>query len=1063
MTKKILILLWFGIWSGMLQAQNSTSLIGKVISQEDGIPLPGALITLNTDQHMVLTDEDGGFRIDAAPGGYSLRVSYLGMKPYEISITLPYSEELLIQMESDQRNLEEVTVMSTGYQELPAERVTGSFVSLDRKLINRKVSTNLIDRLEDITPGLIFNRGPSVGNNQISIRGRSTLFANTDPLIIVDNFPYDGPLESINPNDVEHISVLKDAAAASIWGARAGNGVIVISTKSGLKSSAPKVSLNSNVNIIQATDLFHVPQMNMGDFVDIEKSLFENNFYRSTESNPNRQALPPVVETLISLRDGKITEEEASSRIQNYKNADLRTDLSQLYYRPQVNQQHSISVAGGGPASTYQFGLGFDKNLHSINGNDDDRWTIQAKNSWDLIDRKLTWSVGAYISKAQTNTRTQLPQNSPYSSLVDPSGIPLPIFTNLSQRFIESVQGQGLLDWYNVPVNEIGLLDYKNERFDGRFQTSLNLKIIEGLSADISYQYWTGRTRNRERNPSQSYFVRDLVNRYSQLDENGLIRQVIPSGDILDFAESYSFSHTLRGLLKYQKNWKGQHSLNVLAGTEVRDLKSESNAIRYYGYNDALATSAILDYLNRYPSFYNPSSMQTIDAGTSHSGLTDRFLSFYSNLGYTYRDKWDLTLSIRKDQSNFFGVNSNKRGVPLWSAGLGWTLSQEKFMSFLGNAYLKWKTSYGYSGNLDKSLSGLMTASYFNQPSSRFVPNIPGAQIVNPPNPNLSWEKVGIWNTGFDFESGNGKYTANLEFYKKRGMDLIGEYEVDPASGFFTITGNNAETQTNGIDLILGANWLKGLVGWRTDFFYSKVKDQVVKVDVTQTAGGLLNSFYQATPIPVVDNPLFGVYSYDWSGLNPDTGDPVGILDGEPSEDYLAIINSATPENLKFHGSARPTDFGALRNTFTWKGLSLSLNISYRFGYYYRRTSIDYFSLLRGQIGHGDYDKRWLEPGDELTTQIPSLPANANVLRNLYYSNSSILVERGDHIRLQDIRLGYSFDKSANPWLPFESAELYGYANNLGIIWKASKDDLDPDFQYSSPLRSMAFGLRINF
>ncbi|MBB6328269.1 TonB-linked SusC/RagA family outer membrane protein [Algoriphagus iocasae] len=1063
MTKKLLVLLWFGIWSGMLQAQTSTSFSGKVISMEEGIPLPGALITLNKDEHIVLADEEGDFTIEVMPGDYALKVSYLGMKPYELSISLPYAGELLIKMESDQRNLEEVTVMSTGYQELPAERVTGSFVSLDRKLINRKVSTDLIDRLEDITPGLIFNRGPSVGNNQISIRGRSTLFANTEPLIIVDNFPYDGPLESINPNDVEHISVLKDAAAASIWGARAGNGVIVISTKSGIKSSAPKVSLNSNVNIIQTSDLFYVPQMNMGDFVDIERSLFENNFYRGTELNPNRQALPPVVETLISLRDGEITDEEANNRIQDYKNADLREDIARYYYRPQINQQHSLSVAGGGPASTYQVGLGFDKNLHSIEGNDDDRWTIQAKNSWDLVDKRLTWSVGAYISKAQLNTRTQIPQNSPYSSLVDPSGNPLPIFTNLSQRYVDSIQEQGLLDWYNKPLNEIGMLDYKNERLDGRFQTALNLKIIEGLSADISYQYWTGRTRNRERNPSQSYFVRDLVNRYSQLDENGGILQIIPTGDIIDFSDTYSFSHTLRGMLKYQKNWDNKHRLNVLAGTEVRDLKSESNSVRYYGYNDNLATSAILDYLNRYPYFYNPSSMQPIDAGTSHSGLTDRFLSFYSNMGYTYRDKLDLTLSIRKDQSNFFGVNSNKRGVPLWSAGLGWTLSQENFMSFLGNAYLKWKASYGYSGNLDKSLSGLMTASYFNQPSSRFVPNIPGAQIVNPPNPNLSWEKVGIWNTGFDFESGNGQYTASLEFYKKRGTDLIGEYEVDPASGFFTIMGNNAETRTDGIDLVLGANWLKGSVGWRTDFYYSRVKDQVVKVDVSQTAGGLLNSFYQSTPIPVVDNPLFGVYSYEWDGLNPDTGDPVGILNGEASEDYLAIINSATPENLKFHGSARPTDFGALRNTFTWKGLSLSLNISYRFGYYYRRRSIDYFSLLRGQIGHGDYEKRWQQPGDEERTQIPSLPENSNVLRNLYYSNSAILVERGDHIRLQDIRLGYNFDKSTNPWLPFESAEIYAYANNLGIIWKASKDDLDPDFQNAAPQRSIAFGLRINF
>ncbi len=1048
----------------MLWAQSSSLLQGKITSSEDGTPLPGALITLDTDRHIAIADEEGNFALEAPAGDYRLKVTYLGMKPYEMEISMPYDKDLLISLESDQRSLQEVTVMSTGYQDLPAERVTGSFVSLDQKLVSRRVSTNLIDRLEDVTPGLIFNRGPSVGNNQLSIRGRSTLFANTEPLIIVDNFPYDGPLESINPNDVESISVLKVAAAASIWGARAGNGVIVINTRSGRKSTAPRVSLNSNVNLVQSPDLFYVPQMNMGDFVDIERQLFESNFYRGSELNPNRAALSPAVETLISLRDGMITAAEANSRLEGFKNADLRTDLQNYFYRPRVNQQHSLSVAGGGESSTYQFAIGFDKNLQSVVGNDDDRWTIQAKNSWDLIENRLSWNVGAYLSKAQSKTRTQVPQNSPYASLADEAGNPLPIFTNLSRRYVESVEGEaGLLDWFNIPLNEIGMLDYTNERLDGRFQTGLNLKVIEGLTADISYQYWTNRNRNRERNPAQSYFVRNLVNRYTQVDENGGLQRAIPNGDILDFSESYAYSHTLRGMLRYQKNWKGIHRLSILAGTEVRDLKSESNATRYYGYNDALGTSAVVDYLTRFPAYFNPASQQTIDPGTSHSGLTDRFISYYSNAGYTYRNKLDLTLSIRKDQSNFFGVNANQRGVPLWSTGLGWTLSEELFMSFLAGAYVKWKASYGYSGNLDKSLSGRMTASYFNQPSSRFLPNIPGAQINNPPNPDLRWERVGIWNTGFDFESASGKYSGSLEIYRKRGTDLIGEYEVDPASGFFSITGNYAETRTDGLDLILGANWLNGSLGWKTDLFYSKVKDQVTRIDVTQTAGGLLNSFYQATPIPVEGNPLFSVYSYDWGGLNPDTGDPIGVLDGEPSENYLSIVSTATPESLIFHGSARPTDFGAIRNTFTWRGLSLSVNVSYRFGYYYRRRSVDYFSLLRGQIGHGDYENRWQQPGDEIQTQVPSLPPNANVLRNLFYTNSAILVERGDHIRLQDIRLAYNFTRAESPWLPFESMELYGYANNLGIIWKASKDKLDPDFQTSAPLRSMALGLRINF
>ncbi|MEB2778757.1 TonB-dependent receptor plug domain-containing protein, partial [Algoriphagus sp. D3-2-R+10] len=170
----------------------------------------------------------------------------------------------------DQLILGEVEVVSTGYQEIPRERASGSFVQLGQEMVNRRVSTNILDRLQDITPGLIFNRF-NESQDPISIRGRSTIFANTTPLVVVDNFPYDGPLENINPNDVESFTILRDAAAASIWGARAGNGVIVITTKKGKSGSAPKVSLNTNLIFTEKPDLFYSPRMDNSDFVEVER------------------------------------------------------------------------------------------------------------------------------------------------------------------------------------------------------------------------------------------------------------------------------------------------------------------------------------------------------------------------------------------------------------------------------------------------------------------------------------------------------------------------------------------------------------------------------------------------------------------------------------------------------------------------------------------------------------------------------------------------------------------------------------------------------------------------
>lgn len=265
------------------------------------------------------------------------------------------------------------------------------------------------------------------------------------------------------------------------------------------------------------------------------------------------------------------------------------------------------------------------------------------------------------------------------------------------------------------------------------------------------------------------------------------------------------------------------------------------------------------------------------------------------------------------------------------------------------------------------------------------------------------------------------------------------------------------------MDLTMNLGWFRNRFTWSTQLLFSHLKEEVLDFEREPTVTNLLGTAFSPAPQPMVGKPLYGIYTYEWAGLSPDTGNPMGMLDGEASEDYLGISRAATIQNLQYHGSARPTSFGALRNDFAYKGFSLSVNISYRFGYYYKRRSIDYYTLLRGEIGHGDYDYRWQKPGDEEITDIPSLPATADFRRNSFYSNSAALVERGDHIRLNDIRFSYSFSKGQQTWLPFRSAQLYTYAHNLGILWKASDDSLDPDFQTAKPLRSIAFGVKLDF
>ena len=277
------------VWEIKAQGLNVS---GTVWNPDQSMPLPGVNIVLKGTSIGTVTDENGNFVL-ILPNTDSpkLVISFIGYKTRELSINPNQTADLRIVMEIDEVSLEEVAVVSTGFEELPAERATGSFAKLDQELVDRRISTNIIDRLEDLTPGLIFNRDRSDLDygEDISIRGTGTIRSDSQPLIVIDNLPYDGPISNINPNDVESITVLRDAAAASIWGARAGNGVIVITTKNGSFDQPVRVSLTSNTTFGQATDPFYNPKMTVSDFIDKEIQLYSdgafagsiNSFFKS--------------------------------------------------------------------------------------------------------------------------------------------------------------------------------------------------------------------------------------------------------------------------------------------------------------------------------------------------------------------------------------------------------------------------------------------------------------------------------------------------------------------------------------------------------------------------------------------------------------------------------------------------------------------------------------------------------------------------------------------------------------------------------------------------------------
>jgi TonB-linked SusC/RagA family outer membrane protein len=1042
---------------------------GKVMALPDNKPLAGVTITVKGASQGTVTDSAGIFRLLNAGPANVLILTHLTYERLEIAVASLHTQKNIIWLHPRETALNEV-VISTGYQKIPQERSTGSFVQVSNSLLNRRVSTDVLSRLEDVTPGLTFNR---TGNSAISIRGQSTISANANPLIVIDNFPYDGDVNNINPNDVESISVLKDAAAASIWGARAGNGVIVITTKTGRFNQPTRLSFNTNVNIGLKPDIFYIPQMSTADYISIEKKLFTEGYYASAESDPNLPPLTPVVQLLIAERDGTMSTNAVTQKIAGLQKLDARNDISRYLYRRSINEQYSLNLSGGTANNRFFLSGGLDKNLAAARGNGYDRITLNASNTYSLLQQKLEVSTQFYVTSANTaqnalqNYQLNMsPQQAlyPYAQLADEQGSHLAVVHEYNSAFIRQAPQAGFLDWQYRPLDELALADNRTKSLDYRFNLGLRYKFTTHLNADVPYQYDRSTTTIRNLQGLGTYFTRNLINEFTRIGPDGSLSYPVPFGGILDRSTSELLTNNVRAQLNYTNTFATNHSLTAIMGTELRDAHTSGTSSRVYGYDDEHASSKPVDYTGTYAYSYNSDlTGNMIPDMTGFSDLTDRFISYYGNAAYTYKGRYTLSASGRLDQSNLFGVTTNQKGVPLYSVGASWNLSDEPFYRADLVPYLKLRATYGYNGNIDKSLSAYTTANYFDGNASVIGQGF--ARIINPPNPELRWERIRVINFGADFQFLKNVVGGSVEYYLKNGQDLIGLTPYAPQTGVSSFKGNTADTKGQGLDITINTKNIDRSFKWYTSLFFSYVSDKVTRY-LNKSTNAVSDYLLGGYPVPTEGRPLYGIYSYAWAGLNPETGDPRGYLNGAVSSDYAAIRQGTTMDNLVYNGPGRPTKFGAIRNTFSCKQLTVSANIAYRFGYFVRRSSVDYATVLTGNGGHGDFRYRWQKPGDEQSTNVPSMPLQIDPDREDFYTYASVLVEKGDHIRLQDVNLSYDLNKDQLHKLPFNHLRFYVYANNLGVIWKAAKSGLDPDYQTTyalPPVRTIAFGLQADF
>lgn len=1031
---------------------------GKVRSSDTKQALEAITIYAQGSKTFARSDRAGNFHISVTKLPDTLVLSHVGYQSKQMPVNSPL-DKIVINLVIATKELEEITI-SSGYERISKERMVGSFSQLDSAAYARRAGMGILERLDGTVTGLVFNKKDQP---PIQVRGVSTFLGVSnikDPVIIVDNFPYTQNLSTINPNDILNITVLKDAAAASVWGVKAGNGVIVVTTKRGRYNQPLRINYSSNVTVQAKPDVYFNPQMTNSEFIEVERFLYNKGYYASMLNNINdRPVVSPVVELLDQRSRNLISEAELNEKINTLAAIDLRLQMDKYLYRHPIALQHYINLSGGNSLVNYNLSLGYNQSISEFQGSRPyNQYTV---NSIVTIRPVNQWELKAGINLSRSDDRRpifNLPNKiAPYTQLADEQGNYLPISKDIRMAYLDTAGRGLLLDWQYRPLEEIRSYNNSRKVSLARLNLGTTYHITDWLRLELKYQIMINQENSFDLQSIRTYTTRNLINQFTQINGNE-VNRLLPLGGILRTAAGQSVSSYGRAQLSISKNWKDHHKLSAFAAVDISNSTGRIQENRLYGYSPEYSTyTSGLNYAANYPIYDRPISGKIPEGNSVLEANTSRFISFIGSASYTYKNRYTLYGSARRDGANIFGVNTNNRWKPLWSVGGSWELSKEAFYSLTGMPYLRMRVSYGYMGNVNNNLSG--KATILNAGSTDLT-GLPYAQMIDAPNPDLRWEEVTITNAGIDFGMLNKRITGSLEAFRKTSTDIIAPIPFDVTTGIRDYTVNSGSLKGRGFEFNLTTINTSGIVQWRTALGLTYTKTVITKVYKTAlkasdvVIGGVSNM--------VAGRVIYGLSSYRWAGLDPLTGDPQGYLNGQVSKDYIGIAADSI-SNQVFHGSSFPLYYGFITNTLSWKGFSLSTNLTYRLKYYFREPVMGYTDLFAQWRSMPEYAHRWQKPGDEQNTTVPSMIYPASNMRDQFYTYAAIHVKKADNIRIQDIRLQYTLNKSPGSRLPFRDLNFFLYANNLNILlWRAEDSHFDPDYQAAPAPKTVAAGVTIN-
>jgi TonB-linked SusC/RagA family outer membrane protein len=1015
------------ILENMVDFLKLINITGRILN-EKGEALVGATLKVKGAPKTTLTNTEGGYAFNNVDEHAILTISFLGYKTQEVRVIEKMPD---IKMELASNKLDEINIMvSTGYQRLPKERAAGSFGFVTQADLDKRSNTNILTYLEGQVSGLLTG-----ADGKLTIRGQSTIAAssNKDPLIVLDGFPVERNVESINPNDVESITVLKDASAASIWGVRAANGVIVIQTKRGQSSRKPlDIDFSSTLSITPAADINKLPYASSASYIEFEKFKVDNKLTLFTTGIP-RSAISPVLDAYLNRPA------EASQIVDPLKNINAYDEFKDLFMSPASRQQYALAIAGKGEKSTHRASFSYDNINAEFKQNNSKRFVTDLFETMAILP-KLRAQLGLnYALNTGVNNGmgyADLKNMLPYQQILDKNGgyvvQPQTFYQLDKQAYVNAGYP------YNWDYNLMQEFDNKNNTVKTtniNVTAGLSYEILKGLAANIGYQYESGNTVTKNSYNEDTYLVRNTVN-YATTIKNGVLTSGIPKGGIYKEYNNNFYSQTYRGMLKYDGDFlHGKHVISAIAGTEVRELGNKASNQTKYGYDLQSLQFARVNY-NAFYTDVRGNAQNLIPDETIFQDDLNRFVSIYTNAGYTYDDKYTLNASARLDQTNLFGSSDQYKNVWLWSAGLSWQLHKERFLEMGVFNSLILRATYGINGNVNKSTSPFLIANVATNAQN----NLPYAYVSNPTNPLLRWEKTKVTNIGLDFVILKQRIRGTLEYYNRSSSDLLGNATVNGTYGFNTAFINYASLKNTGIDVNLSGLILNEGFKWLATLNYSYNKNKITRVDFPQkTVGAYLAG------VPQAGLPLNYLYSYKWAGLSA-AGTPQ--VYNEKGETVGYKTEMANPLALIYQGNSVSPHYGALINEFGYKCFSLLTNFTYKMGHKFFVPVIQYSTAYGGasQIS-ADWDRRWMKPGDEAFTNIPAAPTAVTGLNvyDQYTQYADVNVETASIIRFRELLLNYKFPVKSRQNYPSSMFTIGLQVRNLAA-YKFNKAGLDPEY-----------------